>query len=104
MVPPQPLWHAGSLLDKRTPKYAIEIPTSVEHSYAIDKKNGNQFWCIVIRTEMYNNGIAFNIFPTGEQAPKGWHKVTGRLVYNVEMDFTRKFRWVLDDHKTPDPI
>jgi hypothetical protein len=30
--------------------------------------------------------------------------VTGHLVYNVKMDFTRKARWVLDGHKTPDPI
>ena len=29
-------------------------------------------------------------------------KVTGHLMYNVvKMDFTRKARWVLDGHKTP---
>ena len=89
---------------KTTHKYGIEIPTSVEHSYARDKKNGNTFWRDAIRTEMRNNGIAFNILPTGEQAPKGWHKVTGHLIFDVKMDFTRKSRWMLDDHKTPDLI
>ena len=26
------------------------------------------------------------------------------MVFDVKMDFTRKFRWVLDGHKTPYPI
>jgi hypothetical protein len=30
--------------------------------------------------------------------------VTGHLVWDVKMDFTRKARWVLDGHKTPTPI
>jgi hypothetical protein len=30
--------------------------------------------------------------------------VTGHLVWDVKMDFTRKARWVLDGHKTPNPI
>ena len=40
-----------------------------------------------------------NYFP-----PVGWRKVTGRLISDMEMYFTRKARWVLDEHKTPDPI
>ena len=38
------------------------------------------------------------------KAPAGWHLVTGHLVWDVKMDFTRKARWVLDGHKTADPI
>jgi hypothetical protein len=30
--------------------------------------------------------------------------VTGHLVWDVKMDFTRKARWVLDGHLTPSPI
>ena len=30
--------------------------------------------------------------------------MTGHLVFDVNMDFTRKAIWVLDGHKTPDPI
>ncbi len=36
--------------------------------------------------------------------PPGWKKVTGHLVWDLKMDFTRKARWVLDGHKTPNPI
>ena len=52
--------------------------------------------------EMYNIGVAFEILAKGQQAPRGWHKVTGHLVWDVKMDFTCKARWVLDGHKTPD--
>ena len=41
---------------------------------------------------------------TGEKAPPGWSRVTGHLVFDVRMDFTRKSRWVLDEHKNPNPI
>ncbi|CAJ1957768.1 unnamed protein product, partial [Cylindrotheca closterium] len=37
-------------------------------------------------------------------APPGYSKVTGHLVWDVKMDFTCKARWVLDGHKTPDPL
>ena len=30
----------------------------------------------------------------------GWWKVTGHIIFDVKMDFTRKARWVLDGHKT----
>ena len=89
---------------KTTHKYGIEIPTNVEHAYRIDKKNGSTFWRDAIQTEIHNNGIAFKVLSEGEKAPHEWHKVTGHMVFDVKMDFTRKARWVLDGHKTPDPI
>ena len=52
---------------------------------------------------MHNVGIAFEIPEGGENAPVGWRKVTGHLVFDVKMDFTWKARWVLDGHKTPNP-
>ena len=33
-----------SRIRKTTHKYGIEIPTSVEHAYRIDTKNGDTFW------------------------------------------------------------
>ena len=54
--------------------------------------------------EMYNFRVAFEIVDEGVQSPYGWKRVKGHLVWDVKMDFTRKARWVLDGHKTPDPI
>ena len=54
--------------------------------------------------EMYNIGVAFEILEDGKTAPAGYTKVSGHLIWSVQMDFTRKARWVLDGHKTPDPV
>jgi hypothetical protein len=53
---------------------------------------------------MTNIGIAFEVLEKEQSAPPGWKKVTGHLVWDLKMDFTRKARWVLDGHLTPDPI
>ena len=48
--------------------------------------------------------MAFEILDEGVHVPHGWKQVTVHLVWDVKMDFTRKARWVLNGHKTPDPI
>jgi hypothetical protein len=44
------------------------------------------------------------VLPEDKNAPPAWRKVTGHLVWDLKMDFTRKARWVLDGHKTPSPV
>ena len=85
-------------------KYGVEIPRDVEHAHEIDARNGNTLWRDTLKKEMYNVGVAFEILDEGVHAPHGWKQVTGHLVWDVKMDFTRKARWVLDGHKTPDLI
>jgi hypothetical protein len=53
---------------------------------------------------MLNVGIAFEILLEGKSAPPAWKKVTGHLVWDLNMDFSRKSRWVLDRHKTASPF
>ena len=89
---------------KTTHKYGIEIPRDVEHAHEIDSRNGNTMWRDTLKKEMYNVGVAFEILDEGARVPHGWKRVTRHLVWDVKMDFTRKARWVLDGHKTPDPI
>ena len=91
-------------IQKTTHKYGIEIPRDVEHAHEIDSRNGNTMWRDALKKQMYNVGVAFEILDEGAHAPHGWKRVTGHLVWDVKMDFTRKARWVLDGHKTPDPI
>ena len=80
------------------------MPRTVEEAYRIDSEKKNTYWRDTIAKEMKNVGIAFELLGEGERAPSGWTKVTGHLVFDVKMDFTRKARWVLDRHKTPDPF
>jgi hypothetical protein len=89
---------------KTTHKYGIEVPTSIEHSLAMDKENGNTLWKDTLAKEMTELGVAFEVLEEEKQAPPGWKKVTGHLVWDVKMDFTRKARWFLDGHLTPNPI
>jgi hypothetical protein len=88
---------------KTTHKYGIKVPRSMEHAFAIDKKNDNTLWQDALAKEMTEISIAFEVLDGGISSPKGWHKVTEHLVWwDVKMDFTRKARWVLDGHKTAD--
>ena len=61
-------------------------------------------WMDALAKEMYNVGVALKVLDKGQQAPNGWKKVTGHLVWDVKMDFMRKARWVLNRHKTPDSV
>ena len=89
---------------KTTHKYGIEIPTSVEDALELDRKNGNNLWEEALEMEMYNIGVAFEIPENEKTAPAGYTKVSGYLIWSVKMDFARKARWVLDGHKTSDPV
>jgi len=93
-----------ALLRKTTHKYGIEIPNGVDHAEELDKANGNHLWRNAYEKEMTNVGVAFEVLAEGEKAPVGWKRVTGHLVWDLKMDFTRKARWVLDGHETPDPL
>jgi hypothetical protein len=93
-----------SRIRKTTHKYGIEIPNNNEHAYEIDRKTGTTFWKDAFSKEMHNVGVAFEVLEEAKMAPVGWSKVTGHLVWDVKMDFTRKARWVLDGHKTPNPV
>ena len=58
----------------------------------IDRRNENTTWKDVLALEMFNVGVAFEILEEGQAAPLGWSKVSGRLIWDVKMDFTRKAR------------
>ena len=60
-------------------------------------------WREAIEKEMKNVSISFHILDTDENIPVGYRHATGRIIFDVKMDFTRKAQWVLDGHKCPDP-
>ena len=93
----------SSRVAKKTHKYGIEIPKSVEQAREIDRRNGNTFWQDAIDKEMYNVGAAFKILEDDEALPVGYTKSSGHMIFDVKMDFTRKARWVKDGHKHAAP-
>ena len=52
---------------------------------------------------MHNVSVAFEMLPTGAPVPVGWKKSPGHLIWDVQMDFTKKSYWVKYKHCTPDP-
>ena len=91
-------------IQKTTHKYGIKVLTNVAHAMEIDRRNNNSLWQDALTKKMFNVGVAFEVLGAGERVPHGWSKVTGHLVWDVKMDFTRKAHWVLDEHKTPDLV
>jgi hypothetical protein len=89
---------------KTTHKYGIKLPVGIKHAMQTDTANENTLWKDVMAKEMTEVGVGFEVLPEGKAAPLGWKNVTGHLVWDVNMDFTRKARWVLDGHLTPSPI
>ena len=45
--------------------FSVEVPTSVEEAYRINKKNNNTLWRDRIKKEMTNDAVAFHIFYHG---------------------------------------
>eukprot|EP00957_Ditylum_brightwellii_P092131 7014689-Ditylum_brightwellii.AAC.1 len=84
---------------KTTHKYGIEIPTIPLHAYEIDVANVNIFWQDAIRKEMTNIGIAFKILENDINIPSGRNMVTGHIIFDIKIDFTRSARWVVDGQK-----
>ena len=53
---------------------------------------------------MTNFGIAFEILDKDKSDPVVWSKESAHLVFDVKMNFTRKGRWVLDGHRSANPV
>ena len=90
-------------LAKTTHKYGIEVPTSVVDAKRIDNTNGNQYWKDATDQEMKQVAVAFEILETNDKALIGWERSSGHLVFDVNMDFAPKDRWVKDGHKKTEP-
>lgn len=76
------------IIRKMTHKYGIKIPTSVKHAHELDRKNGNLLRRDALAKEMMNVGMTFEILLDGGKAPPGWKHVTGRIVWDLKVDFT----------------
>ncbi len=76
----------------------------VRDAVDLDRRNGNTFWADALTKKMGNVCVAFEILGYKEKPPVGWFKVSGHIVFDVKMDFTRKAQWVEDGHKMTDAV
>ena len=51
---------------------------------------------------MENLKVALYIIPEGKSPSPGYFISSGHIIFDVRMTLDRKYRWVKDDHKTPE--
>jgi hypothetical protein len=101
-----------SLYWKTSHKFGIELPHTVEEAFAIDKRNGNNFWRKVIEKEMskikgmgafeqYKNASQQQL-KDGSRKLSGYQQIGCHVIFDIKMDgqFTRKGRFVANGNET----
>ena len=84
---------------KRTHKFGIELPKTVERALEIDKENGNTLWRDAIAKEMKNVRVAFDILDGDKPIPVGYQFMKCHLVFDIKLDsLRRKVRAVAGGH------
>ena len=87
---------------KRTHKYGVELPHTVEEALAIDARTGTTFWRDAIEKEMRNVSIAFE-FKDDDKMPIGCKRINCHMIFDVKFDLARKARFVAGGHMTDPP-
>jgi hypothetical protein len=88
---------------RRTHKFGIQLPNSVDEALAIDRETNTTYWFDAIQKEMKNVQVAFKFLETNERIPVGYKWIKCHLIFDVKMDFTRKARFVAGGHMTDPP-
>ena len=89
---------------KRTHKFGIEVPRTIQRALEIDKENSNTLWRDAIAKEMNAVRIAFKMLDEGEEPPPGYQFMKCHMIFDVKLDgFRRKARLVAGGHMTETP-
>ena len=88
---------------KKTHKYGIRVPRSVEEALQIDKETNTTFWRDAIEKEMKNVSVAFQ-FDDDDAIPVGHKLIKCHMIFDVKMiSLQRKARFVAGGHMTDPP-
>jgi hypothetical protein len=60
---------------KKTHKFGMRVPNSVDEAHAIDKENNSTLWADAIAKERKNVRVAFDIKEGDEKAPVGHQEI-----------------------------
>ncbi len=88
---------------RRTHKFGIRLPNSVDEALAIDRETNTTYWFDAIQKEMKNVKVALKFLDPGERIPVGYKWIRCHLIFDIKMDFTRKARYVAGGHMTDPP-
>ena len=94
----------NEILWKKTHKYGVDIPRSVEHAYRIDNQNGNSYWRDAIKKGMTNVLTSFEILELGDNSPQYLKELGVPLIFDMNMCLTCNARLLAEGNKTTDPV
>ncbi len=87
---------------KRTNKYGIRLPHSVEEALRLDEESGTDFWRKAIEKEMRNVMPAFE-FRDNDEMPIGYERIRCHMVFHVKIVLTRKARFCANGNEADPP-
>jgi len=82
---------------------SVQVPTSIEDAYRLDKEYSNTLWRDVIQKEMINVAVDFHVLDHDEREPRDMSFTNCHLIVDVKIDFTRKAKFVAGGHTTNPP-
>ena len=86
-------------LVKKSTKFGIKVPSSVDEALELDRENGNNLWRKAIDKELGNVRVAFRLMEEGERLPAGSKEIPYHIIFDVKLDLTRKARLVAGGHR-----
>ena len=96
---------------RTTHKFGISVPKTVEEALEIDEQTGTRFWSHAIAKEMTKAKVAWisrDGSPTDARKGKvsalhGYQEIKCHIVFDVNMDLTRKARFCANGNETSTP-
>jgi hypothetical protein len=73
----------NTLFRKKTHKFGIEVPSSVQEALNIDKRTGTDMWRKAIEKEMRDVMVAFDVRDDGK-VPIGFKEISCHLVFDIK--------------------
>ena len=70
---------------KRTHKFGIRIPKSVQEAKLLDEQNGNTLWMDAIKMEMKNVRIAFEVYEGNIKDLRGYQHIDYHMIFDIKM-------------------
>ena len=99
-----PLLESSGLDIKKSHKFGIDLPMTVEQALALDAKNGNNLWADAISKDMENVRVGFEVLQDGKSASISHQFVQCHMVFDIKMeDFRHNALLMTGGHMTETP-
>ena len=75
---------------KRTHKFGIRLPKTVQEALQIDKETNTTLWRDALALELKNVRVAFDVKEAGEDLPPGYQHIKCHMVFDIKMGTLRR--------------